>query len=58
MNTKYEIMQKLQTLIGYYPNLRFGQLIAFIDDYMGKDMFYIEDDEFLKIINIMLEGLK
>lgn len=58
MDTKYKILRELQTLIAYYPNLRFGQLIELIDCNMENEMFYVKDKDFLRVIDKMLEDLE
>lgn len=55
-NRLYKFYNELQTIhITYFPDWRFGQ---FIENFRGwiqtngsDDLFYYEEDEFLKLIN-------
>lgn len=42
-----------------YPDMRFGQLMWCLLHYANqekKDLFYVEEDEFLSLMHKMLEG--
>lgn len=45
-----------------YPDLRFGQIMSNIEKYVQmehrKDMFYMEEEELMKIIRHQLRGLE
>lgn len=43
-------LEKFKELWLKYPDLRFGQLFSFLEGKLGRDTFYIEEDEWLKVI--------
>ena len=55
-NRIYGFIMKLFTLWSRRPDLRFGQLVSNIAAYGGHDdIFYIEDEEMLGLIQSMLD---
>ena len=45
----------------YFPDWRFGQLVSNLTRYcqsMGKDIFFIEEDRMMQIIENFLEDVK
>lgn len=51
-----EFMSTFQALWQQYPDLRFGQLVEILKIKHNRgDVFYLEDDSFLKWIQDMLE---
>lgn len=61
-----EVMLAIQTIWEQHPELRFWQLIAALKNYTNSynlqdenhDLFYIEDDVFLKALYSLAENLK
>ena len=53
---------ELAELWSNWPDLRFGQIMSNISKYVqfehGKDIFYLEDDELMKILREQLRGLE
>lgn len=43
-------LEKFKELWLKYPDLRFGQLFSFLEGKFRRDTFYIEEDEWLKVI--------
>lgn len=58
----YPFCNQLSRLWSQHPDLRFGQFMhnvaVYADAYYNKDVFYIEDNEFMKYLNEYLEGQK
>lgn len=58
-NRIYPFCMELARLWSMHPDMRFGQLMFNIEAWTytkyQKDSFYIEDDEFMKIIRDKLE---
>ncbi len=52
------LLDKLKELWLSSPDLRFGQMIYILQQQSKIDLFNIEDDEWLKIINIAIERYK
>lgn len=49
-NRIHETMELLEEMWNRFPDWRFMQLINNIQKAYGSDMFYVEDDEFSKLI--------
>ena len=53
---------ELAELWSNWPDLRFGQIMSNISKYVqfekGKDIFYIEDEELLKVLLEQLRGFE
>lgn len=49
-NRTWPVSQKLLTLWNLYPELRLGQLLDNLAVLNDKDLFYLEDDELLVLI--------
>jgi len=49
-NRIHNVLMKLEKLWVHYPDLRFMQLINNLQATQGNDMFYIEDNDFINII--------
>ncbi len=45
------LLMKLQELWEKYPDMRFMQLINNLQTREGNDMFYVEDDMFIELID-------
>jgi len=51
------ILEKIEALMNKYPQMRFCQLMYVVTAEIKPDMFYIEDDKFIKLANrFMLEN--
>jgi len=60
-NRQAKILESLGILWMQVPNFRFCQMIENITHEIkkeGRDIFYLEDDEFLELINKALEKLQ
>lgn len=61
-NRIYPFCHELAVLWSQYPDMRFGQLMFNIESLIctkyGKDIFYMEDDEFMTILREKLEAGK
>lgn len=51
----YPFLNKIAELWMTVPNWRFGQLVNNLQRWEDNDLFYIEDDDFLKKLEVMLE---
>ena len=51
----YDIMVALTKLWNKYPDWRFMQLINNLQRAYGNDMFYVEDDKFKELIELLIE---
>ena len=40
------------------PDWRFGQLISNFESWYGKDIFYLEESQFISKLNEFFEGMK
>ena len=49
-NRIHDVLMELEKLWVRYPDWRFMQLINNLQATQGNDMFYIEDDRFINII--------
>ena len=49
-NRIHDVLMELEKLWVRYPDWRFMQLINNLQVTQGNDMFYIEDDKFINII--------
>jgi len=49
-NRIHDVLMELEKLWVRYPDWRFMQLINNLQATQGSDMFYIEDDKFINII--------
>ena len=49
-NRIHDVLMELEKLWVRYPDWRFMQLINNLQATQGNDMFYIEDDKFINII--------
>ena len=49
-NRIHNVLMELEKLWVRYPDWRFMQLINNLQATQGNDMFYIEDDKFINII--------
>ena len=54
-NRIHEVMLQLEELWKLYPDWRFMQLICNMQSINRNDMFYIEDEDFIKQIKERLE---
>jgi hypothetical protein len=53
-----QILNRIRTIWTEYPDCRFGQLLYYLfDDYFGKDLFFVEDDDFIKTLDSKIEKL-
>lgn len=52
---KQRIIEKLRSIWYMYPQLRFNQLISKMVNSVDKDIFYLEDDEFEKLLDDFLK---
>ena len=39
-----------------HPDLRFGQIIYILSDSIGRDIFFLEESEWLEHINKLING--
>lgn len=37
------------------PDLRFGQLVSILDSSIDMDIFYIEEDDLIKVVNTFIK---
>ena len=42
----------------YFSDWRFGQLIVNIERWYGQDIFYLEEDNFIKVLDAFIKGIK
>ena len=54
-NRIHEVMEAVEALWNKYPNWRFMQLINNIQSAYGSDMFYVEDNKFKDLIELLTE---
>lgn len=58
----HDVIMTVEALWNKYPDWRFMQLINNLQRTYGNDMFYVEDDKFKKVIEVLTEmkftGLK
>lgn len=61
-NRIYPFCAELAKLWSNWPDLRFGQIMYNTSKYVqfeyGKDIFYMEDEELLKVLREQLRGLE
>lgn len=50
-NRIHEVMWKFEKLWQKYPDWRLTQLICNMQSAMRNDMFYVEDDDFVEVID-------
>ena len=54
-NRIHEVMVAVEALWNKYPNWRFMQLINNLQSAYGSDMFYVEDNKFKELIELLTE---
>lgn len=47
-------LEQVEKLWLKYPDYRFGQLIYLLSDELGRDIFFPEEDEWLKHIDVLI----
>lgn len=52
----YPFLNKIAELWMTVPDWRFGQLVNNLQGWEKNDLFYVEDDDFLKRLEVMLKG--
>lgn len=52
----YPFLNKIAELWTTVPDWRFGQLVSNLQKWEDNDLFYVEDDDFLKRLEVMLKG--
>lgn len=52
------IVKRLEELWEEFPDLRLTQLIVNFQGYIGSDLYYMEDDEFLERLEAYYHSLK
>lgn len=52
----YPFLNKFAELWMTVPDWRFGQLVSNLQRWEDNDLFYVEDDDFLKKLEVMLKG--
>lgn len=52
----YPFLNKFAELWMTVPDWRFGQLVSNLQRWEDNDLFYVEDDDFLKRLEVMLKG--
>lgn len=52
----YPFLNKIAELWMTVPDWRFGQLVSNFQKWEDNDLFYVEDDDFLKRLEVMLKG--
>lgn len=50
-----DVLTCFRTLWEQYPDWRFGQLINNMQRKLGNDLFFIEDDEIIRIVKQLTE---
>ena len=54
-NRIHKVMIAVEALWNKYPDLRFMQLINNLQCAYGNDMYYVEDDKFKDLIELLTE---
>lgn len=52
----YPFLNKFAELWMTVPDWRFGQLVSNLQRWEDNDLFYVEDNDFLKKLEVMLKG--
>jgi hypothetical protein len=52
------VLQALRELWEVVPDWRFGQLMCNLQKMEGNDLFYMEDDDFMDLVDKVKEELK
>lgn len=53
LDTKIELLDRLKSIFEKYPHLRFAQVLSNIYSLNGGDIYYLNDDKFLQLVQTL-----